>query len=88
MSDPTNLCRSTYRVLKAISDFTEEHGYAPSIRDLAKAAGLTSPASGKYHVDRLQRLELIDVDEHTARSIRLTEKGQEALNYIEMEPSA
>lgn len=87
MSYP-NICRSSYRVLRSIRDFTEEHGYAPSIRDLAEAAGLSSPSSVKYHTVKLQAAEIIDIDEHIARSIRLTDKGEALLNYIEMEPTA
>lgn len=46
----------TYRqrcVLEAIRSYQAEHGYAPSMRDIAALSGLSSPSSAAYQVREL-----------------------------------
>ena len=37
-----------------ICDFIEREGYIPSIRDLCKIMGLSSPASVHYYINKLK----------------------------------
>jgi LexA DNA binding domain-containing protein len=42
-------------VLQAIRDFGQRHGYAPTVREIGKAAGMASPSSVSYQLAVLQR---------------------------------
>lgn len=49
-------CHLTSRqrqVLDAIVNLTAEKGYAPTVREIAKTVGLSSPCAVAYHVERL-----------------------------------
>lgn len=41
-------------ILAFINQFSAEHGYAPSVREIAAGVGLRSTASVSYHLDRLR----------------------------------
>ena len=46
-------------ILDFIRDFTAEHGFAPSIREIGTAVGLRSTASVSYHLHQLQSKGLL-----------------------------
>ncbi|MDE2293403.1 MAG: transcriptional repressor LexA [Elusimicrobia bacterium] len=54
--DPTPLQR---RMLGAIADFVEEHGFPPSIRELGRRLRITSPSSVAYHLRVLEEAGLL-----------------------------
>lgn len=58
------------RVLDAIAEFVAEHGYSPTIRDVAKAIGKV-PSTAAYHLLNLERAGLVASTPGTARSLRL-----------------
>ncbi len=41
-------------ILQFLESYTAEHGFAPSVREIAAATGLKSTASVQYHLNRLQ----------------------------------
>ena len=41
-------------ILDYVNRFVQEHGYAPSIREIGEAVGLRSTASVSYHIQALQ----------------------------------
>jgi repressor LexA len=43
------------RVLQAISDYVQRHGYAPSMREIGEAVGLASTSSVSFQLSALQR---------------------------------
>lgn len=59
------------KVLEFIRDYIEQHGYSPSIREIAAGVGLASSSAALYQVLRLEGAGLIVRDEGIARSIRL-----------------
>jgi SOS-response transcriptional repressor LexA len=57
-SDPSPDYVLTWRlqaVLQAIGDFGQRHGYAPTLREIDKAAGMASPFGVPYQLAVLQR---------------------------------
>ena len=42
------------RILDYVNQFVQEHGYAPSVREIGAAVGLRSTASVSYHIQALQ----------------------------------
>ncbi len=61
-------------ILKAIQDFVDEYGYAPSIREIAKKVKFKSTKAVKVHLDNLAKEGLIDKVSGQARSIRIKPK--------------
>jgi len=41
------------RILEFVRTYTDEHGFAPSIREIGKAVGIRSTKAVKYHLDIL-----------------------------------
>lgn len=58
-------------ILAFLSDFSEEHGYAPSVREIMQAVGLKSTASVHYHLDALNKSGRITVAGSKNRAISL-----------------
>lgn len=42
------------KILEFIRQFSQEHGYSPSVREIGAAVGLSSTASVSYHLQQLQ----------------------------------
>ncbi len=49
--------------------FTEENGYAPSVREICTAVGLKSTASVHYHLNELKRQGRIMMEENKNRTL-------------------
>ena len=59
------------QILDMIVDHQRVHGYPPSIREIASAVGLKSPASVKAHLDILAEAGYLRVDPTRPRAIEL-----------------
>ncbi|HEU0198237.1 MAG TPA: transcriptional repressor LexA [Nevskiaceae bacterium] len=59
------------RILDLVRTHLAQHGYPPSLRELASAADITFAAVRK-HLQKLEQEGLIELPRHTARGIRLT----------------
>ncbi len=46
-------------ILEFVNQFAKENGYAPSVREIGAAVGLTSTASVSYHLQQLQAKGLL-----------------------------
>ena len=46
-------------ILEFVNQFVQENGYAPSVREIGAAVGLSSTASVSYHVQQLQAKGLL-----------------------------
>lgn len=62
------------RILQFIRDFFNDKGYAPTVRDIMRGCGLSSPALVQHHLDILEREGRIRRDPEVFRSIQLVEK--------------
>lgn len=59
-------------VLDVIYEYRSEHGYSPSVRDIAEELEVSTSVV-QYHLNRLEERGWIERDEGIARSIRLTQ---------------
>ncbi len=68
--------RRQRRILEAIRDWHDAHGYAPSIRDLMRMASISSTSVVDYSLGRLKEMGLVDRQRKIMRSIVLTDAGR------------
>lgn len=57
------------RVLVFLNDFTKQHGYSPSIREIGQAVGLKSSSSVCNHLRRLKQEGLIVACQQKPRTL-------------------
>ncbi|EST12030.1 transcriptional regulator [Sporolactobacillus laevolacticus] len=58
-------------IVDAVNKLTEEHGYAPSVRELADAVNLKSTSTVQGHLERLKRDGRVDFEEGCPRTVRI-----------------
>ncbi len=58
-------------VLDFIKKFTADHGYPPSIREIGKGLGLSSPATVHTHVKKLCNAGYLKVDNNKFRAMEI-----------------
>ncbi len=64
------------RILEFIASYIREHNYPPTIREIGKAANISSTSVVNYNLERLEEMGYIERNREVARGIRLT--GQDA----------
>jgi repressor LexA len=82
-SDEEKLTARQLKILQVIKASMDDEGYPPSMRVIAKAAGLSSPASVKYQLEILQEKNFITA--HPTRGGVLTVRlpGEKSENEVE-----
>lgn len=63
------------RILAFVRGYAEEHGFAPSIREIGRAVGISSTKAVKYHLDILVNQGLLERTDRQARTIRTTNQS-------------
>jgi len=58
------------KVLEFVRDYIDEHGFAPSIREIARAVGVRSTKAVKYHLDILVNEGLLKRTPRQARGLQ------------------
>jgi SOS-response transcriptional repressor LexA len=66
-------------VLKFVCEYLNEHGFAPTIREIMEGTGLNSTSVVKYHLDVLQAKGYLVLLPAKARAITVTQKAFEEL---------
>lgn len=61
-------------MLRFIGEYTEEHGYPPSIREIGKAAGISSTSVVDYNLRVLEREGCLRRDREVSRGLGLAEE--------------
>ncbi|MFA5317215.1 MAG: transcriptional repressor LexA [Dehalococcoidales bacterium] len=67
--------RKRQRILGFISDFLNDRGYAPTVRDIVRGCDISTSSVVQYHLDILEREGHIQRDPQVFRSIRLSQVG-------------
>lgn len=72
-----NINETTIKIYYYVKIYIKEHNYSPSMREVQKKVKLKSPATVKYHINKLIDLGFIKVDYDKkgtiiARSIKIT----------------
>ena len=65
------------RLLNFILDFHKEHGYSPSIREMAQGMGVSSPSTIKAMLDRLEAKGMLTKSSGRARSLTAVMQEEE-----------
>ena len=63
------------RIADFVRQYTREHGYAPSVREIGAAVGLKSTRAVKYHLDILVEQGVIERIAGRARSLRTSARS-------------
>ena len=61
------------QIYNYILSFTDEHGYPPSVREIAEAVDLKSPSTVHFHLKGLREAGLISQAEGKTRAISITD---------------
>ncbi len=67
------------RILACIRDFLRERGYPPTVRDIGREVGISSPSAVKYQLEQLEQRGFIERDPRSSRGIRLSASGARLL---------
>lgn len=67
------------QILRVIANYWQDHGYAPSVRDIARGSGDSTTSTVARWLMIMEGDGLIDSAPDRARTIRLTAKGEEML---------
>lgn len=68
-----NLTKRQQEILGYIKDYLNNHGIAPSYREIGRFFGLSSTATISEHIEALRAKGYLTSESHLARSIALTE---------------
>lgn len=86
-SSQTGLSHRQSEILAVIQASMNEHGYAPSMREIGAAVGLTSTASVKYQLEILEAKGFIRRDESKGRALELTpDENGAAVDKVRLVP--
>ncbi len=80
----TTLTRRQRQILDFITDFRATHGYAPSMEEIGRAFGLSSPATVHKHLTNLEAKGLIRRDAHRSRAIEVLETMDPRIESVEL----
>ena len=58
-------------IWKYLTDYVDEHGYPPTVREIGEAVGLASPSTVHAHLANLERAGLIKRDPTKPRALEL-----------------
>src|ERR1700736_4510292 len=70
------------RILEVIREFTHEHGYPPSVREIGERVGLSSSSTVQSHLKTLERRGLLRRDPTKPRALVAT-RGDDEPQTIE-----
>jgi repressor LexA len=59
------------RIMRFLTEFQEQHGYSPSIREIGKHINVDSTSLVDYYLDQLCQERYIERDKRISRSIRI-----------------
>ncbi len=60
------------QILEILGRFTSDHGYPPTVRELCRLAGVSSPDTIQYHLDKLREKGLLEEAKGRSRSAQMT----------------
>ena len=59
------------KILEILEGYQAEYGYPPSIREIGKAADISSTSVVNYYLNQLEEMEFIERDRRVSRGVRL-----------------
>ena len=73
-------------ILQYIKNYSNDNGWAPSVREISASVNASSTGTANYHLANLETLGYIVRARRTARAIRITEEGNNALYSWSRDP--
>lgn len=70
-------------MLRFIRDFSNRHGYPPTIREIGKEVGISSTSVVNYNLDKLEKEGLLERDRTISRGLKVSGDGAPAPVMIE-----
>lgn len=70
--DKTGLTPRQSQILELLGKFTTDHGYPPTVRELCRLAGVSSPDTIQYHLDKLRERGLLEEAKGRSRAAQVT----------------
>jgi repressor LexA len=85
---PTNkdLTKKQKRVLLFLEEFIQDHGFPPTVREIAKHLGMSGPHGAKHFLDMLQQKGFIRRLSKSSRAIELVHPSSTTLSPARMVP--
>ncbi|MBU0704497.1 MAG: transcriptional repressor LexA [Chloroflexi bacterium] len=65
------LSERQHRILEFLTEYVEENGYPPSIREIGGAAGISSTSVVSYNLERLEERGYLSRDREVSRGLKL-----------------
>lgn len=66
-----NMTPAQYKVYVAIKEYINKKGYPPTVRELCKIVGKSSPATIQVHLVNLRKKKIIDFKDNRSRTITI-----------------
>jgi repressor LexA len=70
------------KIMEFLTNFQEDNGYSPSIREIGESIGVKSTSLVDYYLKQLEEMQYIDRDNHISRSIRILRPMQNAAGQM------
>lgn len=71
------------KILSFIVDYTESHGFPPSIREIGEKVNITSTSVVNYNLDKLKEMELLTREPEVSRGLSLNRAKLADLGLID-----
>ena len=75
-----SLTKRQNEILNYIKEYIVDHGYPPTIREIGKALGISSPATIHAHLKNLEKKGFIRKNDSKNRALELLVKNEFAIN--------
>ena len=70
------------RILKFIIDYTAEHDFPPSIREIGERVGITSTSVVNYNLTKLEEMELLSREREVSRGLSLNRARLAEIGFL------
>ena len=67
------------KVLEFLTDYQNQNGRPPSIREIGEKVKISSTSVVNYYLDQLKKMGYVERDDRVSRGLRLTEKVNEII---------
>src|SRR5436190_543837 len=78
MQTSTELTARQREIWSFVLDYSDRHGYPPTVREIGEAVGLASPSTVHAHLANLERAGLLRRDPTKPRALELLGRGRAA----------
>ena len=68
------LTKRQKQILDFVTDYSEKHGYSPSLEEIGGECGLSSLSTVHYHLDKLKKSGYLEKETSKPRSISLSKQ--------------